>query len=61
MDDLELITLVVEMRAAQRRYFRDRTSTALQAAKRLELAVDQWLIRHGYANGQPLLFDQEPT
>ncbi len=62
MDDLELIALVVEMRAAQKRYFRDRTSTALQDAKRLELAVDQWLIRQGYSDGQRALFaiEEEP-
>jgi len=34
---------VVEMRAAQRRYFRERTPAALLESKRLEKEVDQLL------------------
>jgi len=35
------IELVREMREAQKRYFRDRTQTALKESKRLEQEVDE--------------------
>lgn len=34
---------VKEMRAAQKEYFRTRSSTELQKAKRLEKEVDEWI------------------
>lgn len=39
----ELAELVRDMRAAQKRYFRDRTSEALHASKELESRVDRVL------------------
>ena len=41
MTAAELARLVVEMRRAQRQYFRTRTPDALEASKRLEKAVDE--------------------
>ena len=38
--------LVQAMRAAQKRYWRERTQKNLQAALKLELRVDVWLSRH---------------
>ena len=38
--------LVGAMRAAQKRYWRERTQKNLQAALKLELRVDTWLSRH---------------
>ena len=35
--------LVLAMRNAQKRYFRERSQEALQEAKRLEQLVDEWL------------------
>jgi len=35
------VELVREMREAQKRYFRDRTQTALKESKRLEQEVDE--------------------
>jgi len=37
------VRTVADMRAAQKRYFRDRTQSALQESKRLEKEVDQQL------------------
>ena len=43
------VELVALMRAAQTRYFRDRTQHALAESKRLEQEVDQWIeVHHGY-------------
>ena len=50
----EFAALVQEMRNAQREYFRTRSPTALEAAKRLEKRVDQALKE--IADRQPLLF-----
>jgi hypothetical protein len=41
--EAEFVVLVGDMRAAQKRYFRDRTQSALQESKRLEREVDQKL------------------
>lgn len=41
MTDQELIDLVERMRAAQKKYFTDRTQRNLELAKHLELRVDQ--------------------
>ena len=40
MADAEFVRLVKDMRAAQRRYFRERTPQALEESKRLEREVD---------------------
>ncbi len=52
----EFIALVTEMRAAQKRYFMDRSYDHLQAAKKLEHQVDVWLKQHSEQVEQPLLF-----
>ena len=43
MNDQEIIELVVKMRDAQKKYFKDRTAYNLQLAKHWELKVDQAL------------------
>jgi hypothetical protein len=39
----ELARLVTDMRAAQKRYFKDRSQSALLESKQLERKVDRWL------------------
>ena len=39
----ELVQLVADMRAAQKRYFKERSQAALVESKRLEKEVDKWL------------------
>lgn len=57
MTDQELIDLVERMRAAQKKYFTDRTARNLHIAKDLELRVDQAIkARGGGQTPQP-----EPT
>ena len=39
----QFVQLVGDMRAAQKRYFKERTQSALYESKRLEKEVDEWL------------------
>ena len=39
----EFTTLVARMREAQKKYFKDRTQSALATSKQLERQVDAWL------------------
>ena len=43
MTDAEILTLVSQMRAAQKRYFKYRTGTTLNESKELERQVDKAL------------------
>ena len=54
------VELVREMREAQKRYFRDRTQTALKESKRLEQAVDE-RVKFLQVNNPPLRQEELPV
>lgn len=57
MERLEFVRLVADMRNAQRRYFRTRSTADLDHSKRLEKRVDEAIKRE--LDGQQSLFDEE--
>jgi hypothetical protein len=56
MTTVELARLIVEMRAAQKEYFRTRTQGALERSKQLERQLDRAVVD---VLRQPTLFDAE--
>jgi hypothetical protein len=54
------VELVREMREGQKRYFRDRTQTALRESKRLEQEVDE-RVKFLQVNNPPLRQEELPV
>lgn len=53
----QFASLVAEMRNAQREFYRTRSATSLEIAKRLERRVDETL--RDLISPQPTLFDED--